>query len=85
MGIKTRPWFSDKLSIFILCNCNVITFTGNSNISLEEVLENPVDRIWNSTTGRPPHSTNQAYVLDEKFSGEYVGIYQYLIAVTAYI
>jgi hypothetical protein len=52
----------------------VITFTGNSSISLVEVFENPVDRIWNSTTGRPPHSPYQAYVLLERFSGEYVGI-----------
>jgi hypothetical protein len=63
----------------------VITFTGNSNISLEEVLENPVDRIWNSTTERPPHSLSWAYILPERFSGEYVGIYKYLIAVAAFI
>jgi hypothetical protein len=63
----------------------VITFTVNSNISLVEGLENPVDRIWNSTTGRPPHSPYQVYVLPENYSGEYVGIYKYLIAVTAYI
>lgn len=42
---------------------------GNSNISLVEVFENPVDRIWNSTTGRPPHSRYEAYVLPERFSG----------------
>ena len=84
-GHKTRPWCTGKLSLFILCNCNVITFTGNSNISLEEVLENPVDRIWNSTTGRPPHSLSQAYVLADRFSGEYVVIYKSFIAVTAFI
>ena len=54
----------------------MITFTGNSNISLVEGLENPVDRIWNYATGRPAHSPYQAYVLPEKFSGEYVGLLQ---------
>ena len=71
------------LSLLILCNCNVITFTGNSKISLVEGLENPVDRIWNSTTGRPPHSPSRAYVLPDRFSGEYVGIYKHFITVTA--
>ena len=84
-GHKRRPWCTDKLSLFILCNCNVITFTGNSNISLVEGLENPVDRIWNSTTGRPKHSHYQAYVLSEKFSGEYMVIYKSFIPVTAFI
>lgn len=52
----------------------MITFTGNSNISLVEVFENPVDRIWNVTTERPPHSPYEVYVQLEKYSGEYVGI-----------
>jgi hypothetical protein len=82
---KTRPWCTDKLPLLILCNFSVITFTGNANISLVEVFENPVDRIWNFTTGRPPHSPYQAYVLPEVYSGEYVGVYKYLIAVTAFI
>jgi len=63
----------------------VITFTGNSKISLVEGLENPVDRIWNYATGRPAHPPYQAYVLSENYSGEYVGIYKYCIAVTAFI
>jgi Xaa-Pro aminopeptidase len=41
----------------------------NSNIRLEEVSENPVDKIWNSTTGRKPHSSTRSYVLPERFSG----------------
>jgi hypothetical protein len=61
----------------------MITFTGNSNISLVEGLENPVDRIWSFTTGRPPHSSSRAYVLPERFSGKYMGIYKYFITVTA--
>jgi hypothetical protein len=63
----------------------VITFTGYSNLSLVEVFENPVDRIWNFTTGRPSLSPYPAYVLSERFSGEYVGIYKYLTAVTAFM
>jgi len=63
----------------------VIIFPENSNISLEEVSENPVDKIWNYATGRPAHSPYQAYVLPENFSGEYVGICKYCIAVTAFI
>ena len=63
----------------------MITFTGNSNVSLVEGLENPVDRIWNSTTGRPQHSSYQAYVLPENYSGEYVAIYKYFIEVAAFI
>ena len=84
-GHKTRPWCIDKLSLFVPCNCNVTTFTENLNIGLEEVSENPVDKIWNSATGRQPHSSTQAYVLPEKFSGEYVGTYKYCIGVTAFI
>ncbi|KDR14160.1 Xaa-Pro aminopeptidase 1 [Zootermopsis nevadensis] len=42
---------------------------GDSSISLVEVFENPVDRIWNSTTGRPPYPEYEAYVLAERFSG----------------
>jgi hypothetical protein len=48
----------------------VIIFIGVSSISLVEAFENPVDRIWNSTTGRPPYSQYEAYVLSERFSGE---------------
>ena len=62
----------------------MITFTGNSNISLVEGLENPVDRIWNYATGRPAHSPYQAYVLSENFSGEYVCTYTYFSAATAF-
>jgi hypothetical protein len=47
----------------------VIILTGDSSISLIEVFENPVDRIWNSTTGRPPYSDYKAYVVPERFSG----------------
>ena len=72
--MQNMPLCTDKLSLFILYNFNVIIFTGNSNISLVEVFENPVDRIWNFTTGRPRPSPYQAYVLPEKFSGECVGI-----------
>ncbi|PNF28969.1 Xaa-Pro aminopeptidase 1 [Cryptotermes secundus] len=42
---------------------------GDSSNSLIEVFENPVDRIWNSTTGRPPYSDHKAYVVPERFSG----------------
>jgi hypothetical protein len=45
-------------------------FIGDSSISLVEVFENPVDRIWNSTTGRSPYPEYEAYVLGERFSGE---------------
>jgi len=84
-GHKTSPLCIDKLSLFIPCNFNVITLTENSNIRLEEVSENPVDKIWNSTTGRKPHSSTRSYVLPERFSGEYVGIHKYCIAVTPFI
>jgi hypothetical protein len=55
--------------LFKCCNYNVIILTGDSSISLIEVFENPVDRIWNSTTGRPPYSDYKAYVVPERFSG----------------
>ncbi|KAJ9600135.1 hypothetical protein L9F63_009545, partial [Diploptera punctata] len=40
------------------------------NITLKEAFENPVDRIWNSTTGRPPYPEFQAYVLDLRYAGK---------------
>lgn len=57
------------IPLFRICNCNVIIFPGDSSISLIEVFENPVDRIWNSTTGRPPYSDYKAYVVPERFAG----------------
>jgi hypothetical protein len=57
------------LPLFRRCNCDVIILTGDSSISLIEVFENPVDRIWNSTTGRPPYSDFKAYVLPDRYSG----------------
>ncbi|XP_069700563.1 xaa-Pro aminopeptidase 1-like isoform X2 [Periplaneta americana] len=42
----------------------------NTDISLVEVFENPVDRIWNnSSSGRPSYSKYPAYVLSEKYTG----------------
>jgi hypothetical protein len=55
--------------LFSLYNYNVMII-GNSSISLVEVFENPVDRIWNSATGRPLYSDYEAYVLSVRFSGE---------------
>jgi hypothetical protein len=55
-------------------------FTGDSSISLVEVFENPVDRIWNSTNGRPPYSHYKAYVVPEIFAGEQMVIHVYWFA-----